>query len=80
MGSESCKASLVCSMEQGVVQGWVGLDPEEESALVRRYRHQRQVLLAENYRLQCLAQRLLTTFKEAVTVGLEGFMLAVAPT
>lgn len=34
----------------------------------------------ESCRLQCLAQRLLTTFREAVTVGLEGTMLSAAPT
>lgn len=33
----------------------------------------------ESCRLQCLAQRLLTTFREAVTVGLEGTMLSAAP-
>lgn len=36
--------------------------------------------VVESCRLQCLAQRLLTTFKEAVTVGLEGAMLSAAPT
>lgn len=34
----------------------------------------------ESCRLQCLAQRLLTTFREAVTVALEGTMLSAAPT
>lgn len=36
--------------------------------------------VVESCRLQCLAQRLLTTFREAVTVGLEGTMLSAAPT
>lgn len=33
----------------------------------------------ESCRLQCLAQRLLSTFREAVTVSLESTMLSAAP-
>ncbi|CAB1112063.1 unnamed protein product [Ectocarpus sp. CCAP 1310/34] len=64
-------------MEQGVIQGWVGLDPVEEGVIAAS---PKQGDVVESCRLQCLAQRLLTTFREAVTVGLEGTMLSAAPT
>ncbi|CAM9909471.1 unnamed protein product, partial [Ectocarpus sp. 6 AP-2014] len=77
LGSETARATLLFSMEQGVIQGWVGLDPVEEGVVAARLK---QGDVVESYRLQCLAQRLLTTFREAVTVGLEGTMLSAAPT
>ncbi|CAM9362153.1 unnamed protein product, partial [Ectocarpus sp. 4 AP-2014] len=77
LGSETARATLLFSMEQGVIQGWVGLDPVEEGIVAARLN---QGDVVESCRLQCLAQRLLTTFREAVTVGLEGTMLSAAPT
>ncbi|CAM9526794.1 unnamed protein product, partial [Ectocarpus sp. 12 AP-2014] len=77
LGSETARATLLFSMEQGVIQGWVGLDPVEEGVVAARLK---QGDVVESCRLQCLAQRLLTTFREAVTVGLEGTMLSAAPT
>ncbi|CAM9609456.1 unnamed protein product, partial [Scytosiphon promiscuus] len=77
LGSETARATLLFSMEQGVIQGWVGLDPVEEGTVAARLK---QGDVVESCRLQCLAQRLLTTFREAVTVGLEGTMLSAAPT
>lgn len=43
LGLETAKASLLYSMEQGVVQGWVGLDPAEEASVFDRHRSQHEV-------------------------------------
>lgn len=43
LGLETAKASLLYSMEQGVVQGWVGLDPAEEASVFHRHRSQHEV-------------------------------------
>lgn len=47
LGSETAKASLLFSMEQEVVQGWVGLDPAEEASLLLRNKKSQQVGVEE---------------------------------
>lgn len=44
LGSETAKASLLLSMEQGIVQGWVGLDPLEVASSTVRPKLLQQVL------------------------------------
>lgn len=43
LGLETAKASLLFSMEQAVIQGWVGLDPVEEASVVSRHKQTQQV-------------------------------------
>lgn len=53
------------------MQGWVGLDPEVPDCASED---------ARRCRLQRLAQRLLTSFEETVTIAVQGAMVSVAPT
>lgn len=43
LGADVAKASLLFSMEQAVVQGWVGLDPVEEACNALRNKQPQQV-------------------------------------
>ncbi len=70
---EESRSCAVLGVRSAIIQGWVGLgsdastDEEEDSNTLSEH-------------LQYLAQRLLPTFQEAVTLTLEGAMLFVAPT
>lgn len=43
LGSETARATLLFSMEQGVIQGWVGLDPVEEGVVAARLKEVSQL-------------------------------------
>ncbi|CAM9138656.1 unnamed protein product, partial [Chrysoparadoxa australica] len=75
---EQSKSCLIVSIEEGAVQGWVGLD-QEASDPVNASMEESFALQTANGQLQKLAQRLLPSFQEAITVTAAGFMLSVAP-
>lgn len=57
LGSETTRATLLFSMEQGVIQGWVGLDPVEENAVaakLKQVRYSRNTRGCENARCRPL--------------------------
>ncbi len=70
---EESRSCAVWGVRSAVVQGWVGLNSG-------MWRTDEDKSNASPSDLQYLAQRLLRTFQEAVTLTLKGAMLFVAPT
>lgn len=75
LGSETARASLLYSMEQATVQGWVGLDQAEEASMVMKQKPQQEVLADHGrIRLDCVA--LAVTLLQYVQLRFLLFVLA----